>query len=72
MSEDDCLVSFVDLCLAEHFDEERRAIHKEYSWEATDGVPNVGRYGLHRGNDNNILLLALEVLCSEWQDEMHD
>ena len=72
MSQNNRFVCLVNLGFPKHFHQKWRSIDKEDSWEATDGVPNVGGNGLNGSDDDDVLLLTFEVLGSQWQNEMHN
>lgn len=72
VAKDDCLISFMDLGFPENLQEKGRAIHEEYSREPVDRVPDVAGNRLDGCDNNYILLLAFEILCSKRQNEVHD
>ena len=64
MAQNNSLISLVNLRFSKHFNQKWRPVYQEYSWELRNSVPNVGWDCLNRCYDNNILLLALEILSS--------
>lgn len=65
---DHCFVSFVDVSMAESLMLEGSTLDKKDTWEAGNALPDIFHY--NRRDDNDILLIALQVLGSEWEDKM--
>ena len=72
LSQNDGFISSVNSGSPKDFQEKRRTIDEENSWEFRDRVPNVGRNALHRCDDDNILLSTLQILSSQRQNEVHN
>ena len=72
MTQNNRFVGFVNLGFSQNLNHERRSIDQEDSWESTDAVPNLTWDSLNRSYNNNVLLLALQVLCSKRKDKVHD
>ena len=72
MSQNDSFVCLQDLSFAEDFNHQRRSVNSVDTRESTDGVPDSWWDRLHGSDDYDVLLLALKILCSKRENEVHD